>query len=200
MQPAAFPPRSPLPARKRSRTLWRLLLGFLGVVIVLGLVLLVAVLTFHGGATPASEFTPTPGGQPTATPTPAPPTPISSVPGALIALFIIAIIIVLLAVVAVPLIARSRRPAGKRTTGKEVASTDSIQTDLNLQIQRLQQLRTWVNEDPAFSQLVDNIIGKQVKSSERRQQIFSILLGVASLVAGWLLSAFTPPITHLLGH
>lgn len=75
-----------------------------------------------------------------------------------------------------------------------------MDANLGVQIQRLNQIRSWVSEDPSFSYLVDNIIGKQVKASERRQQIYSVVFGVASLVAGWLLSAFTLPVTHIFGH
>jgi hypothetical protein len=92
-----------------------------------------------------------------------------------------------------------RRPAlaGVRGEGITIAAMDA---NLGEQIQRLNQIRSWVSEDPAFSNLVDNIIGKQVKASERRQQIYSVVFGVASLIAGWLLSAFTLPVTHLFGH
>jgi hypothetical protein len=58
-------------------------------------------------------------------------------------------------------------------------------------IVRLQQIRDWLKDDKLKS-MIDDAIGKQVARSERRQVAYSIIVGVLSLVAGWLLSAISP--------
>ncbi len=67
---------------------------------------------------------------------------------------------------------------------------------LSRHIDRLQQLRAWMTDDPEFGRLVDSVIGKQVTAAERRQKAYALGLTVASsgvsLVAGWLLSALNP--------
>jgi hypothetical protein len=40
--------------------------------------------------------------------------------------------------------------------------------------------------------MIDDAIGKQVARSERRQVAYSVIIGVLSLAAGWLLSAISP--------
>lgn len=75
-----------------------------------------------------------------------------------------------------------------------------IASNLSMQIGRLETLRNWMRDDPAFGRLVDSLIGQQVQAAERRQRVFSGVLSVASLVVGWLLSAFSPiGLPHLLG-
>jgi hypothetical protein len=67
---------------------------------------------------------------------------------------------------------------------------------LSRQIDRLQQLRAWMTDDPAFGRLVDSVVGRQVTAAERRQKAYALGLTVASsgvsLIAGWLLSALNP--------
>src|SRR5262249_472255 len=66
---------------------------------------------------------------------------------------------------------------------------------LDQRIVRLEQLRTWMGEDPDLGRLIDTSIGSQVHASERRQRLFAGTLGVITLIAGWLLSAVSPPAT-----
>jgi hypothetical protein len=65
-------------------------------------------------------------------------------------------------------------------------------------------LRMWMGEDPDLGRLIDTSIGSQVRASERRQRLFAGTLGVITLIAGWLLSAVSPPATLVsllhLGH
>jgi hypothetical protein len=56
---------------------------------------------------------------------------------------------------------------------------------------RLTQMRDWLRDD-SLRVMVDEAIGQQVQASERRQVAYSAVVGVVSLVAGWLLSAISP--------
>jgi hypothetical protein len=112
-------------------------------------------------------------------------------------LLVATLVLGLIAVLVIRLV--SRRRLALSGSSSDISTRAAVDANLSLQVQRLNQLRSWVSEDPDFSHLVDNIIGKQVKASERRQQIYSVIFGVASLVAGWLLSAFSSPIIHLWG-
>ncbi len=62
------------------------------------------------------------------------------------------------------------------------------------ELARLTQIREWL-EDDTLRAMVDDVIGQQVKSAARRQVTFSFLIGVISLVVGWLLSAVSPVAT-----
>ncbi|MFI5274290.1 MAG: hypothetical protein ACHQ4H_14750 [Ktedonobacterales bacterium] len=79
-----------------------------------------------------------------------------------------------------------------------IPPSGTIDAGLDQQISRLEQLRGWVRDDPAFGRLVDSMIGRQVQAAERRQRIYSVFVSVASLIIGWLLSTITP--LHLLPH
>jgi hypothetical protein len=68
---------------------------------------------------------------------------------------------------------------------------------LDERIVRLTQMREWLRDD-ALRTMVDDVIGHHVRASERRQVIYSVVVGVASLAAGWLLSALSP-VSTLLG-
>ncbi len=68
---------------------------------------------------------------------------------------------------------------------------------LDERIVRLTQMREWLRDD-ALRTMVDDVIGHHVKASERRQVIYSVIVGVVSLLAGWLLSAVSP-VSTLLG-
>jgi hypothetical protein len=70
---------------------------------------------------------------------------------------------------------------------------------LDDRIAQLQQIRVWLKDDKLKS-MIDDVIGKQVARSERRQVAYSVIVGVLSLVAGWLLSAISPlsTLTQLL--
>lgn len=65
---------------------------------------------------------------------------------------------------------------------------------LDERISRLTQIREWLGDD-TLRAMVDDVIGQQVKSAARRQVTFSFLIGVISLVVGWLLSAVSPVAT-----
>jgi hypothetical protein len=84
---------------------------------------------------------------------------------------------------------RRRRTAGPVLAGSGAATRPEL---LDLRIDRPEQLRRWMSEDPDLTRLVDSTIGRQVLASEARQCEFSAGVGVASLIAGWLLSAFNP--------
>jgi hypothetical protein len=40
--------------------------------------------------------------------------------------------------------------------------------------------------------MIDDVIGKQVATSERRQVAYAVAIGALSLPSGWLLSAISP--------
>ena len=73
--------------------------------------------------------------------------------------------------------------------------------ELDLRIVRLQQLREWLKDDNLRG-MIDDVINKHVRTAERRQAFFSAGVGVASLIAGWLLSAISPAATlfNLIHH
>jgi len=62
---------------------------------------------------------------------------------------------------------------------------------LDDRIAQLQQIRVWLKDDKLKS-MIDDAIGKQVARSERRQIAYSLIVGVVSLLVGWLLSAISP--------
>jgi hypothetical protein len=64
-------------------------------------------------------------------------------------------------------------------------------TVLDERITRLQQMRDWL-KDETLRTMMDDVIGRQVAKSERRQISYSVVVGVLSLLAGWLLSAVSP--------
>jgi hypothetical protein len=70
---------------------------------------------------------------------------------------------------------------------------------LDERIARLTQIREWLGDD-TLRVMVDDVIGQQVKSAARRQVTYSFVIGVISLVVGWLLSAVSPvaTLTNLL--
>lgn len=75
---------------------------------------------------------------------------------------------------------------------------DVIAGNLSTQIRRLEELRRWVRDDPAFGRLVDDMIGRQVQAAEKRQRVYTAAFSVISLVVGWLLPALVP-VTNLAG-
>jgi hypothetical protein len=64
-------------------------------------------------------------------------------------------------------------------------------TVLDERITRLQQMRDWL-KDETLRTMIDDVIGRQVAKSERRQISYSVVVGILSLLAGWLLSAISP--------
>jgi hypothetical protein len=69
---------------------------------------------------------------------------------------------------------------------------DVIDGHLSTQIRRLEELRRWVRDDPAFGRLVDSMIGRQVQAAEKRQRIYTAAFSVVSLAVGWLLPVLVP--------
>jgi hypothetical protein len=62
---------------------------------------------------------------------------------------------------------------------------------LDERLTRLTQMRDWLRDD-TLRVMVDDVIGRQVRASERRQAVYSAVIGIVSLMAGWLLSAISP--------
>jgi hypothetical protein len=75
-------------------------------------------------------------------------------------------------------------------------SPDVIDGNLSIQIHRLEELRRWVRDDPAFGRLVDAMIGKQVATAEKRQRVYTAAFSIGSLLVGWLLPVLVP-VTNL---
>jgi hypothetical protein len=74
---------------------------------------------------------------------------------------------------------------------RPLPGSSSASTQLDDRIVRLQQIRDWLKDDK-LKAMIDDVIGKQVAKSERRQVVYSVAVGVLSLMAGWLLSAISP--------
>jgi hypothetical protein len=66
---------------------------------------------------------------------------------------------------------------------------------LSLQIDRLQTLQSWVNSDPDLLSPIGKMVGINVTTSFRKNLMWSIVLGVIFLFAGWLLSIVATPST-----
>jgi hypothetical protein len=62
---------------------------------------------------------------------------------------------------------------------------------LDKRLTRLTQMRDWLRDD-TLRVMVDDVIGRHVRASERRQAAYSAVIGIVSLMAGWLLSAISP--------
>lgn len=74
---------------------------------------------------------------------------------------------------------------------------------LDERIGRLNNIREWLQQDDDLARLIDGIIGKQVRASERRQARLSVVLNVVFLLAGWGLSLISTPssaLGHIFGH
>lgn len=194
--PGAAAPR----ARRASRSRLALLVAAVVLVAVAGGIALA--LQHPNGASPGQVIaTTTPG----ATPTPTagnggtPPAPVPSP----VAVFIVPVLLAALLLLATLLLTRARRgaAAGQLASTVPVLTQGSVAA-LDMRIHRLEQLRTWMHDDPELGRLVDSTIGRQVHASERRQRVFSLALGIVTLAAGWLLSAVSPPgmVGRLFGH
>jgi hypothetical protein len=70
---------------------------------------------------------------------------------------------------------------------------------LDERLTRLTQMRDWLRDD-SLRAMVDEAIGQQVRASERRQVAYSAVVGIVSLVAGWMLSAVSPISVATLFH
>ncbi len=82
---------------------------------------------------------------------------------------------------------------------RPLPGSSSASVQLDDRIVRLQQIRDWLRDDK-LKAMIDDVIGKQVAKSERRQVAYSVTVGALSLLAGWLLSAISPvsALTQLL--
>lgn len=140
-----------------------------------------------GTSAPATA-TPTPGGAVNPGP---PPTALTTSP-----LFFVfsGLLVVLIVVVVALVVLRRGRAQASASRAMALAGPGTLGA-LDQRIVRLEQLRTWMGEDPDLGRLIDTSIGSQVHASERRQRLFAGTLGVITLVAGWLLSAVSPPAT-----
>jgi hypothetical protein len=126
--------------------------------------------------------------------TPAPPSvpgPIYRAPGIIPAYIAAGALLVLLMLV---LLVR-RGMSARATTGRAPAPLPPPPSDLealDLRIARLGQIREWLQQDARLRDMVDDAIRHQVLASERRQKTLSVVLSVASLGVGWLLSPINP--------
>lgn len=101
----------------------------------------------------------------------------------------------------------ARTPGGEpRTFGAGVGNEEPEPPEylLRRRLLFLMSLRTQMEKDPELLRFIDGMIAQRVKAAERRQRTYSIAVtvavSVASLIAGWLLSAISPvsALTHLL--
>ena len=89
-----------------------------------------------------------------------------------------------------------QRTALARTSAAQLVITvptdDASLRALDERITRLTQIRQWIEQDTSLMDMVDDVIGNQVRNATRQQMLFSTMIGVASLIVGWLLSAISP--------
>ncbi|HEV8192332.1 MAG TPA: hypothetical protein VGP82_12765 [Ktedonobacterales bacterium] len=196
--PSAPLPRASAPQRA-SRNGARLLIVVAGVVLIAALAFILAGplgLLHVGTSTPSIQPTVAPGSGPTAPATQTPGPVLSAPPSALTSsplFFVFTGLLVVLIVVVVALVVVRRGPAPAQGSAAVALSGPRALGALDQRIVRLEQLRSWMGEDPDLGRLIDTSIGSQVHASERRQRFFAGTLGVITLVAGWLLSAVSPP-------
>lgn len=198
--PSAPLPRTTSP-RRAGGSGARLLVVAATVVLggVITLILLGPLGLFRPGANPsATQPTANPGSgtsapaTPTSSPlNPAPPSALETSP--LVFLLGGLLVVLIVAVVALVIVRHGRAQAAAAPT-VALAGPGSPGA-LDQRIVRLEQLRAWMGEDPDLGRLIDTSIGSQVRASERRQRFFAGALGVITLIAGWLLSAVSPPAT-----
>lgn len=81
----------------------------------------------------------------------------------------------------------------KESVTRGVAATGEIVVALDQRIDRLQLVRDWIGEDVALAQLIDTVIGQQIRASEKRQTRLNIVMSTLSLIVGWGLSAIAAP-------
>jgi hypothetical protein len=85
----------------------------------------------------------------------------------------------------------SVKDGGFQALAGAVPASATSMAQLDERLTRLTQIRDWLRDD-RLQAMVDDVIGQQVRASERRQVRYSVMIGIASLVAGWLLSAVSP--------
>lgn len=80
---------------------------------------------------------------------------------------------------------------------QSVPPVQHIVTLLDIRLERLEYIRNWIEEDEELAHLIDSIMSKQVKASERRQLRINIMLNIIFLFAGWGLSLVGTPLALL---
>lgn len=220
------PTRAPAARRRAGRGTRGIVIAIVVVLVALGLVLALMLATVPGAISPGQTqptvtvgpgatatggvATSTPGGPaPTATVTSPAATATSSavvyppgpfvispgVPAIVWVLLVLLLLLLALAVVGMVITGRRRRRAGR--AGARGAQLAEAPVDvLEERITRLEQIRAWLKQDSSLMGMVDEVIGQKVQAATRTQMVFSAILGVVSLLVGWLLSAVTPP--HVL--
>lgn len=95
---------------------------------------------------------------------------------------------------------RRRIPISAPTKGTSSTGQDIVSA-IDARIGRLEQVRDWIDEDDELAGLIDSVIARRIRESERRQARFNVALNAVFLIAGWLLSLVGTPaaFTHLIG-
>jgi hypothetical protein len=107
---------------------------------------------------------------------------------------------------------KSRGGASTRGTPRPRIPVPTEIRALSARIDRLDQLKTWMHDDPDLFHILDLTIGNQVKAAEerqsdlakaaeRRQRVYSFVGAIITLIVGWLLSLVGTPamLAHLIG-
>jgi hypothetical protein len=100
---------------------------------------------------------------------------------------------------------RKAARAGKRTPGRRVLYTTEEKAALKTiedRAKKLRQVERILSADPELMKLTETAIEGRVKAVQRRQTRTLIAVAVASLIAGWLLSAISSAavLTQLIPH
>jgi hypothetical protein len=100
--------------------------------------------------------------------------------------------------------ARREPPSPPQVEPLSEAEKLRMRAKLENRMNFLVDLRQKLEDDPEMFNFVDSMIANQVKTAEKRQRTYSVVVttgfSVVSLVAGWLLSAVPLPFMHLVGH
>ncbi len=99
----------------------------------------------------------------------------------------------------------TRRQLATQLSARFGGELDAVEREIKLlamRRDRLHLLGDWSKEDPGLMQSMDEVILSQLKASKRRQRRLTIVLAIASLIVGWLLSAIAPAtvLTHFIVH
>jgi hypothetical protein len=99
---------------------------------------------------------------------------------------------------------RRRIPTSAPTKGAAPGASPAardIVGAIDARIERLAQVRDWIDEDDELAGLIDSVIARRIRDSERRQARFNVALNAVFLLAGWLLSLVGTPtaLTTLIG-
>jgi hypothetical protein len=66
---------------------------------------------------------------------------------------------------------------------------------------RLARFDRWLREDPELAGVFDSVLKERVRAAARKQAVISAIVAILSLIAGWLLNAFSPiNVLNLLPH